>query len=58
MTTYNMTSMIIDIAGTPQDDLQNFLVYLASICVSLILIFFIIYIFKVMAGIINPANYK
>lgn len=56
--TYNMTAMIIDIAGQPQDDIQNFLVYLASICVSLIFVFFVIYIFKVMAGIINPSNYK
>lgn len=58
MTLYNMSAMIIEFAGAPQDDLQSFLLYLSSICVSLIFIFFVLYIFKVMAGIINPSNYK
>lgn len=58
MTTYNMTSMIIDIVGMPQDDFQFFLVYLVSNCVSLIFVFFVIYIFKVIAGLISPHNYR
>lgn len=53
MSYYNMTQIIIDVAGQPGDDAQSFLVYMAAIALSLITIFFVIYLFQVIAGIIS-----
>ena len=49
-----MYEIIVSIAGTPQDDLQIELAYLGAISISVIIVFFVVYLFKVIAGIISP----
>ena len=54
--TTTMVEILENIVGTPQDDLQTTLLYLGAICISIIIVFFVVYLFKVIAGIISPDN--
>ena len=56
--TYSMYNIMIDVVGTSADSVQELVLYIAATIVSLITIFFVIYMFKVIAGIISPHNYK
>ena len=56
--TYSMYNIMVDVVGTPTDSIQELVLYIAATIVSLITIFFVIYMFKVIAGIISPHNYK
>ena len=53
-----MYNIMVDVVGTPTDSIQELVLYVAATIVSLITIFFVIYMFKVIAGIISPHNYK
>jgi hypothetical protein len=49
-----MFDILVSIVGEPQDDLQTELLYLGAICISVIVVFFVVYLFKVISGIISP----
>ena len=52
--TTSMYDILVSVVGTPQDDLQTEMLYLGAISISVIVIFFVVYLFKVIAGIISP----
>ena len=56
--TYSMYNIMVDVVGTPSNPIEELVLYIAATIVSLITIFFVIYIFKVIAGILSPHNYK
>lgn len=49
MTYYSMVDIIIMIVGSPQNDIESLLIYLAACCISVLMIFYVLYIFKLIA---------
>lgn len=49
-----MYELMVEIVGVPADDIQKTLLYMGAICISVIIFFMIIWIFKVISGIIQP----
>lgn len=49
----NVTEVIVLIAGQPQDDMQSFLLYMIAVIVSVIMIMYFLYIFKLIGGYIR-----
>lgn len=52
--TTSMYEILVSIVGEPQDDLQTEMLYLGAICISIIVVFFVVYLFKVISGLISP----
>lgn len=49
-----MYEVLVIIVGAPGNDVQTLSLYLSSCVLSIILIMYFLYIFKLMAGIVNP----
>ena len=53
MTFNTMIDIMAFIIGEPQNDLESFILYLSASCLSVLIIFFVLYLFKLIADFSN-----
>ena len=51
-TTYEI---IVEIVGTPANDIEGLILYLCAACLAVLVFYFVLYIIKLIAGLISAS---